>query len=152
MIAICASSCIAPAGIKRTEIVDYKRYFDKGFFLTESNSVSFDYSPIASVFTIVKGSTQQPVPDQKSKARAWADDDTKATTKYSARDRREGGAQPATKVKSVRYDIYDALDELVNKSYKLGANGIINLKITYALDKDYGYRYEVSGMAIHIYE
>ena len=39
-----------------TIVVDYSRYAANGFFITESNSVSFEYMPVGSVIAHVSGS------------------------------------------------------------------------------------------------
>lgn len=38
-----------PDQINKISVLDYSRYTKDGFFITESNSVSFDYEPIASI-------------------------------------------------------------------------------------------------------
>lgn len=131
-------SCITTTGVKETFFIDYKRYSDRGFFLTESNSVSFDYTPIASVLTVVKGEKQT----------VAKKNNTGKEVKHSARDRRESLFGDYTSKKTVKYSVYDALDELVSRSGKMGADGIINLKIIYTYDKDLGGGYDISGMAI----
>lgn len=49
-------SCYMPIkSYKNTIVIDYAYYMQNGFFITESNSVSFEYKPIGSVMTTVKG-------------------------------------------------------------------------------------------------
>lgn len=135
-IAAVFASCVMPAaGIKETNVIDYKRYFKKGFFLTESNSVNFDYSPIASVSTTVKGSVKV---ESAPKSNKRQEDQGLFGARINSNN---------TKT-NAKYTIHDAIDELVIKSHSLGANGIINFTITYTYDKEYGRGYIVSGMAI----
>lgn len=112
-------SCVAPRlSYKETIIVDYMRYSNIGFFVTESNSVSFDYTPIGSVTTIVVGETK--VQDQE-------------TGRIKKRD----------------YHIYDAIDEIVRQSRRMGSDGIIGLTLSPKLSTTgFTEGYIVSGMAI----
>lgn len=86
--------------------VDYRPYSEKGFFITEANSVSFEYTPISSVLAITRSvySTNELIAksiDKKDRDNSFV----------------EASAQ-------------DALEELYKKAKDLGANGIVNLKIT----------------------
>lgn len=112
-------SCVAPRlSYKETIIVDYMRYSNIGFFVTESNSVSFDYTPVGSVTTIVVGETK--VQD-------------KETGRMIKRD----------------YHIYDAIDEIVRQSRRMGSDAIIGLTLSPKLSTTgFPEGYIVSGMAI----
>ena len=48
------SSCSPVAYQALTYSIDYSKYLDDGFFITESQSVNFDYKPIASVGSDIK--------------------------------------------------------------------------------------------------
>ena len=37
----------------QNESIDYSQYTKAGFFITEASAVSFDYEPVASVYTFV---------------------------------------------------------------------------------------------------
>lgn len=95
-----------------TGFVNYSAYARNGFFLTESNSVSFDYTPIGSVTaTVLSGYL-------KTKSVTWDKGDgiypsTPSTSKY----------------KWQYASVDDAVAALVNIAIEQGANGIINLKI-----------------------
>lgn len=39
--------------------LDYSQYTKEGFFITEASSVSFDYEPVASVYTFVYSGTEK---------------------------------------------------------------------------------------------
>src|SRR5690606_19343858 len=48
--ASCATNKMAlPEPYTTVSIVDYKFYTERGFFITESNSVSFEYTPVSSI-------------------------------------------------------------------------------------------------------
>ncbi|MBK5722784.1 hypothetical protein JGH11_18085 [Dysgonomonas sp. Marseille-P4677] len=48
-----------------TVVVDYSKYAMEGFFITESNSVSFEYMPVGSVITSVTGYIKTPKGNRK---------------------------------------------------------------------------------------
>ena len=88
--------------------IDYSEYSGKGFFITESSSVGFDYTPIGSVF--VEISPGYEVLDVKK--------DSYGNDKYVYGDE--------LKIATIN----DALDELYEKCIRMGANGVIGLKIS----------------------
>ena len=121
--------------------IGYSDFSERDFFITESNSVSFDYTPIGSIVVSVTAGHSQ------------------VETEYiEGRD----GAGEVTSFKHTTYgdwkevDISEVLERLYSLSVSKGANGIINLKITYqreirdATGKDIisPESYTVSGMAI----
>jgi hypothetical protein len=88
-----------------THTFDYTEYTDKGFFLTESESVGFDYTPIAGIsITLADGtfSKGNPVPEGL-------------------------GTHSSSSV--VNFLPKDALKQLYTECIKLGANGVIGLKL-----------------------
>jgi uncharacterized protein YbjQ (UPF0145 family) len=123
-----------------SSVIDFTEVITDGFFITESNSVSFQYDPLGSVTSVVESGYE--VLGSKTHE---ANDDVYSHTATS-------------NVKFGRY-IYaraeDVISELISAAQSLGANGIINLKITYTpsvYDK-YGNvispsAYIASGMAI----
>lgn len=126
--------------VKSSYSIDYSEYTKKGFLLTESNSVSFSYEPIASITSLSKAGYEI-LRTKKN---------TELSTNYEL----------VTVSKNVygkfkNANINDALDEIYTKAISLGANGIINLKITY-IPVEYNTKgeiiaietYIVSGMAI----
>ena len=101
---------------KVSSAVDYTKYSENGFFMTEANSVSFRYEPLGSITAIARSGYEVIGSDDSSNFQ----DDT-----YG---------KPAKKVKYGEYrSAYpeDALEELYNKALEMGANGVINLKFTY---------------------
>ncbi len=115
--------------------IDYKEYSDLGFYVTESNSVNFNYTPISSIVASVKSGY---LGDEKP---------SNSKVKVSKSDR---GSLFITATASI------VLEELYQEAIKLGANGIINLKIEAKTESginDYGVTtdfpvYVATGMAI----
>lgn len=96
--------------------IDFSDVTRSGFFITESNSVSFPYDPIGSVsavaesgYEVIKGAKEQTQDDIYSF-------DELSKMKFG----KYKFAQPE-----------DVISELISSAKELGANGIINLKITY---------------------
>lgn len=102
-IAAIFSSCAPSMGkyYMYTSVVDYSRYSQKGFFITESNSVSFEYTPIGSIYVeVVSGDTPIPAKDEMS--------------------------YETYVFKAANLD--DAFQKLVDAGMKRDANGVINVK------------------------
>ena len=140
----CLCSCVTTYKwpyVQESSIVDYSQYAKKGFFITQANSVNFEYMPIGSLSAKVEGGYEVLNVD----AVKIAGDDI-----YSR--------VPETKV-NVKYGKYIkatpelAIDELYRKAKENGANGVIGLEInpitTYS--QQYGNvvtGYFITGMAI----
>lgn len=109
--------------------IDYSKY---GIFVSEANSVSFEYKPIGLVESLFMS--------------GWAKANSKV---YDDVYSKEVGV----KSKNVKATREGALNKLVEEAQSIGANGIINLKfntLSY-YDKNVGYvitGYEATGMAI----
>ena len=122
---------------------DFTEFTNDGFFITESNSVSFDYDPIGSISGVVT-SGYEVLGKEKQGASKMGDD-------VYAKEKTE-------KVKYGEYkyaDFRNVLFEIVESAKKMGANGIINLDVTYSPGTNDMYGNEVvpssytaSGMAI----
>ena len=111
-------------------VIDYSKYMSKGFFITEANSVSFDYEPIGSIAAGVES--------------GW--EILNHTTKTTTSDDDVYGSSTKTKVKYgeyIRAELDDAIEELYQACKELGADGVINFSISSSLGE-----YVVSGMAI----
>jgi uncharacterized protein YbjQ (UPF0145 family) len=127
------TSCITYSKYElRTNTVDYSKICDNNiFFLTESNSVSFEYKALGSISTeCISGSV-------------------KATNVESTE-----GIQSMTDINIHKSaSIEDAYKELIKKSIEKGANGVINLQSKYIGEINIGYyvygsRWIVTGMMI----
>lgn len=125
---IIATSCITTSKYTvYTGMVDFKKYNDKGFFITQSNSVSFNYEPIGYIATIV----------------------------YSGMDENKHSTQKKTSLAGPNMGKFhtasneDAFNELYEKCLEEGANGIINVDFSTAKDQQGNIvSVQVSGMAI----
>lgn len=52
---ISLASCVSVQQYTTTNIIDYSEFAKQGIFVSESNSVSFDYQPLGSVVSITQG-------------------------------------------------------------------------------------------------
>lgn len=119
------SSCVTRSYYVETGSIDYSQYTKEDFFMTEASSVSFNYEPIASVYTTVySGEDKEWAKKNKSKENPFPSNRRKAT--YT-----------------------EGIDAIYRDAASKGANGIIGLKYDAIYDKegylDYVY---VKGMAI----
>ena len=127
--------------VQEASIIDYSQYEDKDFFITEANSVSFEYEAVGSVSAKVESGFE--VIGGK-KVRAIGDDIYQK--------------QMATKTKVSYGDFVaatpgQALELLYQKAVEHHANGIINLKISPITQYTQAYGnvitgYFATGMAI----
>lgn len=135
-------SVIGP-GMYSATAIDYQRFNEQGFFITESNSVNFEYTPISSVSALfTNGWIEKEVVDENKprKLKKYKDD------VYNT----EG---PKTKQVYVRGTPDGVTDLLVDEAMKMGANGVINFRYdpVYSYSKDGGATlsgWTASGMAI----
>ena len=123
-----------------TYAFDYKKYTDEGFFITESNSVSFDYKPVSSVHSIFLSGFELKEP----KAAKQGSDDL-----YG-----EANPLPQTTNKYIQATQEKVIEELYKKAKSLNANAMINLQVKVISYYDYHAKmyvmrgYEGSAMAI----
>jgi hypothetical protein len=96
-------------------MIDYARYANNGFFLTEASFVSFEYMPIGSVFAEI-GDGYKMV-DIKA-------DKMVTTQGIQVIDQSTYEEEPTY------HSVYDVLDLAVEKAREGGADGIIGLTIT----------------------
>ena len=117
--------------------IDFSAYAQKGFFITESNSVSFPYEPVGSISAVVSSGYE-----------ILNSENLKST------DDVYGSYKKIKYGKMIDASVNDALDELYNSAIRLGADGIINFRSEYVpslynkavlITPD---SYIVSGMAI----
>lgn len=106
------TSCLTTSVVQKpyqvkSVAIDYSKYTQNGFFITESPSVSFDYTPIGSV-TVEISSGYEVLEETK-----------------------DANGRPQIKYGELKTpSIYDALDELQKKCREMGANGVLNLKVS----------------------
>ena len=136
------SSCgpIRFAYTKYAVALDYSEYTNKGFYLTEANSVNFEYKAIGSITArVISGYVKKNVQRKSSNMK---DDIYGERSKSFDVLGKYNSAKPQ-----------DALEELCNKAMEIGANGIINIKTVYIPDVMGGTinpydSYVITGMAI----
>lgn len=127
-----------PAPKSNMVVVDYSVLTNQGIFITESNSVSFPYKPIGSVSIDELG--------------GWVRKADKKLTENMREDyyydssNSSGGKQVYKQVYQGP-EINDMFNKLAAQLHELGANGIINLRITQTFE-DAKHRVTISGMAI----
>lgn len=132
------SSCLSvpfPKPKHFVAVIDYTELTSKGFFVTESNSVSFPYQPVGSILVEEIGGWRT----KRNLASGIEYNDLYVETTGDGRY-----LDPNTKIAMIRIG-----DELK----KIGATGIINLKMSRVRERDVisGFMVEkiiISGMAI----
>ena len=92
-------------------ILDYSRYTNQGFFLTESKSVKFDYQEVGPIYIRLKNG-----------------DRVKGNQIFS------GSKRNFKLYETVLYTSYDAMDKAMEQTKSLGGNGIIKMNIEKVLD------------------
>ena len=138
--AIVLSSCATylPAPKSVIGMVDYSGLTNRGIFVTESNSVSFDYEPIGSIYVEEVGGwiRKDGKPDSVDPKEAYYVNSSSSKKVYQAPD------------------IQTVYVKLANKLKEVNANGLINLKITSTsefnqLSKTTVGKIVITGMAIN---
>jgi len=134
LIGVVLSSCtiVRVPSVQVSSALDYQK---SGIFLTESNSVSFNYEPVASLSALqISGYATS------DKVNKTFTEDVYGTSFT--------GPQRTTN-KFIQASREDVLNELCKKAIEKGANGIINLSIKYIPRTTDTYSgYEATGMAI----
>lgn len=119
LLSSCATLINGPYYSEFSQSIDYSKYSEKGFFLTESNSVSFDYTPVATVYCVIENGYVRIVDGKEYQLQ---------------------GEMYITKDMEFKRGYADTtLDKLYQEAHKLGADGIINLQFS---------NNRASGMAI----
>lgn len=112
----CVPSLNLPSPWSKFTMADYSMFTQNEIFVTESNSVSFDYTPIGSVHSQAVGGWVKR--DGKDTPIVPKDDDYYINSK--ARKKMYKSPQ-----------LQDAFNTLIENMKSIGANGIINLRIIY---------------------
>lgn len=103
------SSCSTVKYKTYSSMVDFRPYMEKGFFITQSNSVSFDYEPIGCIQAVaVSGQDKNKSVDKQKK---------------------DYGDGLLTQGRFHEVSINDAIEELYNQCLKNNANGVLDLKM-----------------------
>lgn len=121
-------------------VVDYTTLTNQGIFVTESNSVNFSYEPIGSISIDELG--------------GWVRKENKKRMTNVREDYYYNSSNLiAGKQVYQAPDMNNMFNKLAAQLHELGANGIINLKITQTFEyqkeiKQFIHRVTISGMAI----
>lgn len=96
-----------------SQVLDYEKYSKQGFFITESNSVSSDYTPIGSIVVrVFSGYVYE-------------------GTEYEKKFKSDGTYTEIPTIRAGEWkdcDLNDAFAQLHKEALSRGANGVINLK------------------------
>lgn len=133
------TACVTPkmpAPYGFSSFLDYSPLTDKGIYVTESNSVSFDYKTLGSVSATevggwVKKGKEPKTTRESNKSR---DDDMYVGIEKNQYTGKNVYVTPSLDV---------AMDRMANTLKEVGANGVINLKVHWESN-----RIVISGMAI----
>lgn len=133
------SSCAVykPAPKSFIGVVDYSTLTQQGIFVTESNSVSFDYEPIGSIVAEETG--------------GWVYKNGKPMNQDPKDDYYIGSS--SKKIYQAP-DVQVAFANLASRLKEINANGIVNLKVVSTMEIDLVSKLSVqkitvTGMAIH---
>lgn len=134
--AISLSSCAIRVPVeKSTSSVDYSRYTEKGFFITEANAVAFNYQPVGSIEATFRSGFEVVLNNGKPIMIEGPYGTFKKTTK-----------------KFISATQSEVLEQFYKRSIEMGANGVINFKfnaLTSATKNgSVSVGYQASGMAI----
>lgn len=116
-----------PMPVKQSVHIDYSYLTNQGIFVTESNSVSFDYEACGSLYVECVG--------------GWV-------TKKQAVDMQDIYIQKSGKYVYVPATIEDAFNLVLDELKALNGNGVINLRITPV--SEYSALYNVNMNKIYI--
>lgn len=119
MLAMFSCKSMLPQFTQKTYVLDYSEAGKRGVFLSEANSVSFDYEPVASIVVTSKDGYVQ-----KPKVSKNYDDISPVETKVSYKDEWQEATYAQT------------LDRAVQSCIELGGDGIINITFNVNYDSN----------------
>lgn len=134
VILVLCFSCQTYPYIQRVDYLDYSFFKERGFFITETNTVSFPYESLGSISIVVRS------------GKVFKINDYDERESYKPIYQRKGKYREAT--------IEDAYQLLYNSAIEKGANGLLRFKIDYiTLGTDFeknqpAIGYIITGMAI----
>lgn len=125
------SSCITPQFSQYVGMVDFRPYMEEGFFVSRSNSVSFDYEPIGYVEALVESGKDKSIKIENKYKKEFEQ------TYYSNAKWRSATSEDAMKV-------------IVEKSKQVGADALIDIEFKVYTYPNTGNisKVHASGMAI----
>lgn len=141
-IVVLMSSCTTlnlPKPYTKIRMVDYSWLTEQGIFVTESNSVSFDYLAVGSI-SVESSSGYEPTSKNKNVTAIENGDGIYTTYLTDTWSKR-------AKFEYYPVSLEDMFGELNRELKEKGANGIVNFKIDYDRIKDRNI-VRITGMAI----
>lgn len=139
------ASCVTvklPAPSSSSDLLNYSLLTSQGIYVTESNSVSFDYQAIGSISVTERGGwiKKEKVKKTVKKPRNSNTDDFYVNSEEN---------QSSGKMMYVAPNIEIAMEQMATKLKEVGANGIINLNIHISnVAEGFPEYIVISGMAI----
>lgn len=119
MLALVSCKSMLPQFTQKTYVLDYSEASKRGVFVSEANSVSFDYEPVASIVVTSKDGYVQ-----KPKVSKNYDDISPVETNVSYKDEWQEATYAQT------------LDRAVQSCIELGGDGIINITFNVNYDSN----------------
>ena len=129
ILTLCLGSCM-PRFSDRFYYLDYSRFTEKGFFITEAPTVPFDYLPVGSVVLVERSGKKEITAVHKPGYDGIYGEDNSVTTKSKYEYASSGSAM-------------EALYEFAKEN---NADGIINFNVTSGNEN--GLSVTISGMLI----
>lgn len=135
-LALSVSSCV-PKFIQRTYFVDYQKAAGGKVFITESNSVSFDYTPVGSLLV-------EEIQGQYKEKKTLSDKQA-----YKKTDPIYGDVDQSSGKSYMRFpDAESALDYAAKQALDMGGDAIINLQMVPSVYEGKRQMLIVKGMVI----
>lgn len=138
-----ASCSVKVPYLKQTYFTDYRAFTQNGFFITESDAVSFDYDAVGHMEVLLRSGHEMVESGKVDKNGA-------VVPKVGLLEKKSGGYKIAT--------LQDAINEFREKAIQEGADGALSLQIKSIVlegsnaitDPDVIVGYRISGMLIKI--
>lgn len=111
VIVLICSSCQTSPYIQKVNYLDYSFFKERNFFITETNTVSFPYESLGSIYVIVRS------------GKLYKTTDFDEPDSYKPMYQRKGKYKRAT--------LEDAYQLIYDSAKEKGANGILRFKIEY---------------------
>lgn len=122
------TSCTSVKFGHTTSYLDYSRFSDQGFFVTEANTVPFDYTPVGSMSV-----TEYSGMDDSKEFRQTREN-LKEGKKFD--DGIYDSKTPKNKSKWHTANVNSALDAIVERARIAGGNGLMDMQITPVFNKN----------------
>lgn len=128
----CSPTVSLPQAKEFITVLDYTKYNGQGFFITESNSVNFDYDPIATIYISMYEGASEKSPNSSG----WYVDKDGYSRKHKYQDWNLPSAS-------------EILEKAVEAAKKKGADAIINFNLSTTSYYPYSTSdFRLSGLAV----